>query len=87
MVGEVVSLGLIGAVQLTADKASRCRFAKPDDVGAQVRNQCVAGGVIVRATGDRMLFSPPFIISRVEVDEAVEVLGKALDWLRDNYRE
>ncbi|MGV2129616.1 aspartate aminotransferase family protein [Agrobacterium vitis] len=87
MVGEVVSLGLIGAVQLTAEKASRCRFAKPDDVGAQVRNQCVAGGVIVRATGDRMLFSPPFIISRVEVDEAVEVLGKALDWLRDNYRE
>ncbi|MGV1825149.1 aspartate aminotransferase family protein [Agrobacterium vitis] len=87
MVGEVVSLGLIGAVQLTADKASRRRFAKPDDVGAQVRNQCVANGVIVRATGDRMLFSPPFIISRAEVDEAVEVLGKALDWLRDTYRE
>ncbi|MGV2106600.1 aspartate aminotransferase family protein [Agrobacterium vitis] len=86
-VGEVVSLGLIGAVQLTADKASRRRFAKPDDVGAQVRNQCVAGGVIVRATGDRMLFSPPFIISRAEVDQAVQVLGKALDWLRDNYRE
>ncbi|ACM36005.1 MULTISPECIES: aspartate aminotransferase family protein [Rhizobium/Agrobacterium group] len=86
-VGEVVSLGLIGAVQLTADKASRRRFAKPDDVGAQVRNQCVAGGVIVRATGDRMLFSPPFIISRAEVDQAVEVLGKALDWLRDTYRE
>ncbi|MCF1434443.1 aminotransferase class III-fold pyridoxal phosphate-dependent enzyme [Agrobacterium vitis] len=86
-VGEVVSLGLIGAVQLTADKASRRRFAKPDDVGAQVRNQCVASGVIVRATGDRMLFSPPFIISRAEVDQAVEVLGKALDWLRDNYRE
>ncbi|MCF1492128.1 aminotransferase class III-fold pyridoxal phosphate-dependent enzyme [Agrobacterium vitis] len=86
-VGEVVSLGLIGAVQLTADKASRRRFAKPDDVGAQVRNQCVAGGVIVRATGDRMLFSPPFIISRAEVDQAVEVLGKALDWLRDIYRE
>ncbi|MBB4007362.1 aspartate aminotransferase family protein [Allorhizobium taibaishanense] len=86
-VGEVVSIGLIGAVQLTADKASRRRFAKPDDVGAQVRNQCIASGVIVRATGDRMLFSPPFIISRAEVDQAIETLGQALDWLRDNVSE
>lgn len=87
MVGEAVSTGLIGAVQLTTDKATRRRFAKPDDAGAAVRNQCVAGGVIVRATGDRMLFSPPLIISRSEIDHAVETLGKALDWLKDNHNQ
>jgi len=43
--------------------------------------------VIVRATGDRMLFSPPLIISRTEIDQAVTTLGKALDWLKDNHKE
>lgn len=83
-VGEAVSVGLMGAVQLTADKATRRRYAKPDDIGTLVRNYCVENGVILRATGDRMLFSPPLIISRSEVDQAVETLGRALDWLRDN---
>ncbi|SMD11216.1 aspartate aminotransferase family protein [Rhizobium sp. RU36D] len=86
-VGEAVSVGLMGAVQLTADKATRRRYAKPDDIGTLVRNHCVENGVILRATGDRMLFSPPLIISRSEVDQAVETLGRALDWLRDNHRE
>lgn len=86
-VGEAVNVGLMGAVQLTADKATRRRYAKPDDIGTLVRNHCVENGVILRATGDRMLFSPPLIISRSQVDQAVETLGRALDWLRDNHRE
>ncbi len=87
LVGEAVSVGLMGAVQITADKATRRRFAKPDEVGTLVRNQCVDNGVILRATGDRMLFSPPLIISRSEVDQAVDTLRKGLDWLKDNHKE
>ncbi|MGG7518559.1 aspartate aminotransferase family protein [Allorhizobium undicola] len=83
-VGEVQSVGLMGAVQITADKASRRRYEKPDDIGTAVRNHCVANGVIVRATGDRMLFSPPLVIARSEVDQAVAALRAALDWLLQN---
>ncbi|GEO84445.1 MULTISPECIES: aspartate aminotransferase family protein [Alphaproteobacteria] len=87
LVGEAVSVGLMGAVQIAADKATRRRFSKPDDVGTLVRNQCVSNGVILRASGDRMLFSPPLIISRGEVDQAVDTLRKGLDWLKDNHKE
>lgn len=87
LVGETVSVGLMGAVQIAADKATRRRFAKPDDAGTAVRNQCVANGVVLRATGDRMLFSPPLIISRSEIDQAVETLRDGLDWLKDNHAE
>jgi putrescine aminotransferase len=87
LVGEAVSVGLMGAVQIAADKATRRRFAKPDEVGTLVRNQCVGNGVILRATGDRMLFSPPMIISHAEVDQAVDTLRKGLDWLKDNHKE
>ncbi|MFC3165076.1 aspartate aminotransferase family protein [Ciceribacter thiooxidans] len=87
MVGEAVNVGLMGAVQIAADKATRRRFEKPDDIGTLVRNQCVANGVILRATGDRMLASPPLVISRSEVDQTVETLRNALDWLKDNRPE
>lgn len=87
LVGEAVSVGLMGAVQIAVDKATRRRFTKPDEVGTLVRNQCVDKGVILRATGDRMLFSPPLIISRLEVDQAVDTLRKGLDWLKDNHKE
>lgn len=87
LVGEAVSVGLMGAVQITADKATRRRFKKPDDTGTAVRNQCVNAGVVLRATGDRMLFSPPLIISRAQIDQAVETLRNGLDWLKDNRGE
>ncbi|MGX5665680.1 aspartate aminotransferase family protein [Rhizobium daejeonense] len=87
LVGEAVSVGLMGAVQIAADKSTRRRYSKPDDVGTLVRNQCVADGVILRATGDRMLFSPPLVISRSEIDQAVDTLRKGLDWLKDNHKE
>ena len=87
LVGEAVSVGLMGAVQITADKATRRRFKKPDDTGTGVRNQCVNAGVVLRATGDRMLFSPPLIISRSEIDQAVDTLRSGLDWLKDNRGE
>lgn len=79
MVGEAVSIGLMGAVQLAADKSTRRRFEKPDAVGAAVRNHALANGLVLRATGDRMLASPPFIISHEEVDTMVRIARQALD--------
>ena len=79
MVGEVQNVGLMGAVQLTTNKKTRERFAKPDEIGSIVRDHCLANGLILRATGDRMLASPPLIITHEQVDEVVTTLRKALD--------
>ncbi len=87
VVGQAESVGLIAGLQLSADKATRRRYAKPDDIGTLVRNHCVENGVILRATGDRMLASPALTISRSEVDEVVDKLRLALDHLRDTVRE
>ncbi|CDZ62559.1 aspartate aminotransferase family protein [Neorhizobium galegae] len=87
VVGQAESVGLIGGLQLAADKATRRRYAKPDDIGSLVRNHCVENGLILRATGDRMLASPALTISRAEVDEVIEKLRAALDHLRDSVGE
>ena len=87
MVGEAESVGLIGGLQLAADKSTRRRYSSPDDVGTLVRNHCLDNGLVMRATDDRMLASPALIIARSEVDEMVDTLRKGLDHLRDTVRE
>ncbi|MCJ9672664.1 MULTISPECIES: aspartate aminotransferase family protein [unclassified Neorhizobium] len=87
VVGQAESTGLIGGLQLAADKSTRRRYAKPDDIGSLVRNHCVENGLILRATADRMLASPALTISHSEVDEVIEKLRAALDHLKDSVRE
>jgi putrescine aminotransferase len=79
MAGEAVSIGLMGGLQLAADKSTRRRFEKPDAIGSAVRNHALANGLVLRATGDRILASPPLIISHEEVDAMVRIARGALD--------
>ncbi len=67
IVGEIRGVGLIGAIELTADKRTRKFFAKNGRVGALCRDHCIANGLMMRATRDTMLFSPPLIISEEEI--------------------
>jgi len=78
-VGEAESIGLMGGLQLAADKKTRTRFEKPDPIGSLVRNHALANGLVLRATGDRMLASPPLVISHEEVDEMARIAKIALD--------
>jgi len=85
IVGEVRSLGMLGAVELVRDKHSRERLA-PDAAGAvYCRNQANSGGLMVRQTGDAMITAPPLICNRKEIDTLVDMLAKALDQTAKHY--
>jgi putrescine aminotransferase len=79
LVGEARSVGLIGALELVADKGKRQRYPGNGKVGALCRDFCIANGLVMRATGDTMLISPPLVISRDEIDELVLKARKSLD--------
>jgi putrescine aminotransferase len=87
LVGEAVMTGLIGGLQLTPDKAGRVAFPEKADVGQICRNHSVAAGLVMRAVGDRMVVSPPLILSREEADMLVERAGEALDRTAADLRE
>ena len=79
VVGEVRSLGMLGAVELVRDKHSRERLA-PDAAGAvYCRDRANAAGLMVRQTGDAMISAPPLICSESEIDTLVARLAVALD--------
>jgi len=79
LVGEVRSLGLIGAIELVKNKQPRQLFDPPGKVGVICREHCLYLGLIMRATRDTMLLSPPLIWTRANIDEFVELTRRALD--------
>jgi 4-aminobutyrate--pyruvate transaminase len=82
LVGEVRGMGLIGAVELVADKTAHANFDPASKVGGRLTKLCEQNGVIARSLpGDVLAFSPPLIITKAEVDEMLDRMGTALDEL------
>lgn len=79
LVGEVRGLGLIAAVELVVDKATRRPFEPLGKVGRQVFEKAHSHGLITRAVGDSIAFCPPLIITEAEVDEMLRRFGATLD--------
>ncbi|KJU78931.1 aspartate aminotransferase family protein [Ectopseudomonas chengduensis] len=79
LVGEVRGIGMLGAIELVQDKATRKRFSGDVGVGMVCRGHCFNNGLIMRAVGDTMIIAPPLVISRAEIDELVEKARKCLD--------
>ncbi len=84
-VGEVRFSGLLGGVELVADKDSRRPFEPQSGVGAKTAGFAQSEGLIVRAIGDSIALCPPMIISETELNELFDRLERALasmaDWV------
>jgi putrescine aminotransferase len=79
LVGEVRSLGFIGAIELVKDKVKRQTYEPLGKVGIICRDHCFRLGLVMRATRDTMLISPPLIWTHAHIDEFMALTQKALD--------
>ena len=80
MVGQARGVGLIGAVEIVADKATKRSYDPAAKVGALIQNACMEHGLITRAmAGDILGFCPPLIISPSEINEMFDRFTRALD--------
>ena len=80
LVGEARGVGLIGAVEIVADKASRQQYAAAAKVGAVVAERAFEHGLIVRALpGDAVAACPPLIIEESQIDELFDKFERGLD--------
>ncbi len=79
LVGEVRGVGLIGAIELVADKATRKPFDPKATVGAYCIGRAREHGLILRPIGDSIAFCPPLVITEEDIDLMLAAFGKALD--------
>ncbi|RVT91635.1 aminotransferase class III-fold pyridoxal phosphate-dependent enzyme [Rhodovarius crocodyli] len=88
LVGNARGVGLIGAVEIVADKAAKRHFDPALGVGARVQAAALKRGVILRGLkGDAIAACPPLIIRPAEIEELLGALRGALDdvqaWLEE----
>ena len=80
MVGEARIVGMMGSIALTPDKAARAKFkADAGTVGYITRERCFANNLIMRHVYDRMIVSPPLVISKSEIDLLIQRAWQSLD--------
>jgi 4-aminobutyrate--pyruvate transaminase len=79
LVGEVRGDGLIGAVELVADKPGKTPFAPFGKVGAFAFGAGHRNGIIFRAIGDTLAVCPPLIATEADAGEIVRRLERTLD--------
>jgi 4-aminobutyrate--pyruvate transaminase len=80
LVGEARGLGLVGGIELVADKRSKRSFEPKAGVAAQAVRFAQQEGLIIRyLAGDVISICPPLIIAPGEIDELFARLARALD--------
>ncbi len=80
LVGEARGLGLIGALELVADKDARQNFDPAHKVGAWVAERATEHGLIVRPLlNDSIAFCPPLIINEAQVNDMFDAMERTLD--------
>lgn len=80
LVGHARAKGLIGAIELVAEKSSKRAFNSKAGVGAAVVTAAQRHGLIVRPlAGDIVAFCPPLIIESGQVHDMFDRLERALN--------
>lgn len=80
MVGEAVIVGMMASIAFSPDKSARAPFASPKGtIGSMCRDRCFANKLVMRHVGDRMIISPPLVLTRADVDTLIERATRSID--------
>jgi 4-aminobutyrate--pyruvate transaminase len=78
IVGDVRAIGLMGAVELVQNRATKQTFPPETNIAARVRKKAIERGVIVRASVDNVVLCPPFIITPKQLDQLFDTVDAAI---------
>lgn len=87
LVGDTRGVGLMGAVELVADKKTRKAFEPSSTVGMKCADAAQEHGLITRWLGDSVVVCPPLVIEESEVEELFRRFRLGLDDALDEVRK
>lgn len=79
LVGDARGVGLIGAIEMVADKTTKAMHDPSLKVMARIDAATRRNGLITRLIGNRLALSPPQIITSGEIEEMFARLKASLD--------
>ncbi|MDE2451453.1 MAG: aminotransferase class III-fold pyridoxal phosphate-dependent enzyme, partial [Gammaproteobacteria bacterium] len=78
-VAEVRQRGMIVAVELVRDKATRQPYPWQERRGLRIYRHALSRGVLLRPIGTVLYFMPPYVITPEEIDLMVEVAREGIE--------
>lgn len=78
MLGEIRGLGLMIAIDLVNPYDKTQNLIEDDDLVIRLRNAIFERKLIVRFIGATIVLSPPLIITKHQIDDAVSILDKSI---------
>lgn len=78
-VGEIRHIGLINAIELVTDRENKTPFDGSLRIGYQIYKEALKLGLLLRPLGNVLYFNPPLIISKEEIDKAIDLCAQAMD--------
>ena len=79
LVSSTRGVGLVGALEIVRDKATRSPFTAESGVLPQLAQAVLANGLVSRPLRDAMALCPPLIITEPQIDELFDKLTRSLD--------
>ena len=79
LVGESRGKGLLGAVEIVQDKATKIPYPVQDGVGVYCMARCEANGLLLRPLGDALAICPPLVITEDQIHELFDKLERSLN--------
>ncbi|MET1028086.1 MAG: aminotransferase class III-fold pyridoxal phosphate-dependent enzyme, partial [Dongiaceae bacterium] len=86
MVGDVRGSHFMVCIECTADKEAKTVPPGDWDVARRIFEKCMPRGLLIRPMGHLIVFSPPLVISRSQIDEAVATLRACMIEVQDDLR-
>ena len=83
-VGEIRSIGLINAIELTADRQRKTPFEPRVRIGWRIGREAIRRGLLLRPIGDIPYFNPPLTMTKREIDKAVEICRASIEAVLGN---
>ena len=77
-VGNVRSLGLIGAVEIVADQATKAQHPPEAQMASRLTDARLERGLLTRVALDCICIAPPLVISEAQLDRVVEIIAEAV---------
>lgn len=86
MIGDVRGMGLLLGIELVRDRATKAPFPTAWKVSARIGAETFkrglvsypGSGTVDGVLGDHVLYAPPLIITRAQIDELIEILDESL---------
>ena len=77
-VGEYRQVGLVGAIELVANRATKEPLPSEERIGYQIYKRALAKGLLIRPLGNILYFMPPYIISDDEMRFMIETTKETI---------